>query len=259
MALIKHNHAVDIAKAAVVLDLGDLHRQGQLMIQAARDQAAAVIADAKAERTRIMQGAAEAGRLEGFEKGRAAGLIAGTEEGRKTAIAEMGPQLQKLETAWTTALTGFEAGRASMIYAAERDLMRLALKIAERIVKKRIAADPEAVLAQFRAVLDVIVRPTSLVLRVHPEDAKVLRDALPKLASQASMVKHVELFEDAALERGSCVASMRGAQSEGRGNTADAETGASGGGGGGEIDASISVQLQRLTEALLPGDQPVHT
>jgi hypothetical protein len=69
MALIKHSNSRDIARDAVVLDLGDLQRQAALITRAAHDQAAAVLAEARAERERIVAGAAEAGRAAGFEEG----------------------------------------------------------------------------------------------------------------------------------------------------------------------------------------------
>lgn len=245
MALIKHNQAVDIARSAVVLDLGDLRRQGLLILEAARDQAAGIIAEAKAERERIVAGAAEAGRAAGMAEGREEGLIAGKLEARDAALAEIRPRLEKIEASWKAELEALEQAREGMIHAAERDLVRLALLIAERVVKRQILADPAVVLDQLRAVLSAVARPTALAVRVHPDDVPLLEQAMPTLAARFGAARHAELMADPTLDRGSCVAEMRGAHGP-AGEDAPSIA-------GGEIDASIATQLQRIAEALLPG------
>ncbi len=241
MALIKHSNTRDIARDAVVLDLGDLQRQAALIMQSARDQASAVIAAAKAEREQILAGAAELGKSAGFEVGRAAGLNIGKEDGRTAAISEFRARLEAIESSWGSELSAFERARQSMLLAAEKDVLRLALQIAERVVKRAVANDPLIVIDQLRAVLAVVARPTELVVRIHPDDVEIVREALPQLTRHFTTVRNVELAEDQNLSRGSCIAAMR-SSSGGDGRFA-----------GGEIDASIATQLDRIVQALMPG------
>lgn len=242
MALIKQSNARDIARDAIVLDLGDLQRQAAAIIAEARAQAAAITAQARAERERILAGAAESGRAQGEEQGRAEGLKAGLAEGRAAAVAEFKERLSKIEAGWSDALARFVADRDEMFMLCQRDVLRLALGIAERVTKRAIRADAAAAVAQLEAVLRVIVRPTELVVRVHPEDRSVVAEALPRLTSEFSQARHVELVDDPAIGRGSCVASTR------------AHGAAGGAFAPGEIDASVQTQLDRIVEALLPGD-----
>jgi flagellar biosynthesis/type III secretory pathway protein FliH len=110
------------------------------------------------------------------------------------------------------------------------------------VVKRKVDLDEGIVADQLESVLGIIARPTELVVSIHPADRTVAERAVPGLAGRSSLVRHVEFVEDAALERGSCVARTRGSV-----------PGDGGAGGGGEIDASITTQVQRVIEALLPG------
>lgn len=242
MALIKHANAQALTRDAIVLDLGDLQRQASALMTEAKTRAAAIAAQAQAERERILAGAAEAGRTEGFEAGRKAGYEAGLTEGREAALAEFKDRLAGLATGWESALQTFEAERDGMLRSAQRDVLRLALLIAERITKRAIATDPQVAVAQLEAVLGVIVRPTELVVRINPEDREAINAALPALTARFSQARHVELRDDPALMRGSCIAETRTPGAAGAAALSP-----------GEIDASIDTQIDRIVEALLPG------
>lgn len=238
MALIKNANASQIARDAIVLDLGDLRRQGEQLTAQARARADQVVAEARAERERIIAGAAEKGHAAGLAQGLEEGRRMGAEQAHQAALMEHRAALGAVEGAWKRALEEFSAARDEFLRAAERDVVRLAVTIAERVIKRAVAHDPEAVVAQVREVLAVVVRPTELVLRVHPDDHGAVERALPGLVAVFPAIKHVELADDPALERGSCTARMRGDDQSA---------------GGGEIDASIRVQMDRIVEAILPG------
>ncbi len=239
MALIRNSNAATIARDAIVLDLGDLREQGERMVRAARAEAERVVAAAHAERARIISGAAEQGQADGYGKGLAAGRAEGREQAAASAIVEHRERLSKVEQAWTGALAEFESRRDDLLRGALQDVVRLAVTIAERVTKRAILIDPDGVRDQLAAVLAVVVRPTELVIRVHPEDRAVVSRALPGLMAAMPAIRHAEIVDDAAVGRGGCLATTR----------ADADSGDA---GGGEIDARISVQLARLVETLLP-------
>ncbi len=238
MALIKNANAELIAREAVVLDLGDLSRQGRAIVDAAKARAEQVLAEARAERDRLVAGAAEKGRAEGLAKGLEEGRAKGREEGRAAAQAEHRAELDRLAASWQGALEEFAAQRQTLLNHAHTDILRLAALIAERVVKRTITLDPSVVTDQVRAVLAAVTRPTELLLRVHPDDLEIARAAMPDLLRAFEMVKGAEIVGDASLPRGSCVAAARSG---------------AGGIGGGEIDASIHTQLDRIVEALIPG------
>jgi flagellar assembly protein FliH len=245
MALIKHANAGLIARGAIVLDLGDLRRQGEEIVRQARFEAARLVSEAEVERARIVAGAQEAG----FAVGREEGLIEGRDQGREqaeqTTLVEHGERLAKIEASWLTALAEFEARREDLVQGAMRDVVRLAVGIAERIVKRTVKLDAGVAADQLASALAVVVRPTEVVARINPEDRGVVQSALPRLLAAMPAVKHAEIVDDAAIERGGCAV----------GTKVDAAGTDSGGWGGGEIDAQLGVQLDRIVETLLPGEK----
>jgi flagellar assembly protein FliH len=248
MALIRNAQAREIARDAMVLDLSDVSRQGEAIIQSAKQRAEQIVAEAVRERTRLLAGASEEGRKAGFEKGYADGHAKGTSAGREAAVTERRESLAKLESAWNEALTSFASQRDAMTMQAERDILKLACMMASKVTRRAVELDASVVERQVAAVLSQIVRPTDMVLRVHPEDREVAQGAVGALLAKMSSVRHVELMDDASLSRGSCVATCRGA-GQGTGEGRDASP------PGGELDASINAQIDRIVSILLPGDE----
>lgn len=246
MALIKQSSAHALTRDAIVLDLGDLQRQAAAIVAGARIEADRIAAAARAERERIVAGAAEEGRAKGYEAGRVAGHTAGVEQGRAAAAAEFKDRFAKLEAAWTEAFNSFESRREEFLRSAQTDVLRLALAIAERITKRLIDSDPQVAAAQLEALLGVIVRRTQLVVRINPADRDVLQAGLPQLLARFSQVRHIELVDDPSLARGSCIADVREPEYDGSGGGASRTLRS------GEIDASISTQMDRIVQALLP-------
>jgi flagellar biosynthesis/type III secretory pathway protein FliH len=241
MALIRHAQAERIARDAIVLDLGDVQRQAAQLMEQARRRAEEIVAEARAEREKILAGAGEKGRAEGLAKGTEEGRKAGAEQGRAAALAEWKGKLEQVEKRWVEALGSFERERDRMLTEARVDVLRLALLLSEKIVKRVVEVDPGIVGEQLQAVLALVARPTELLITINPGDRGAAEAALPGLMARFQSVRHVELVGDAKVSRGSCVARTRGRAGEG------------GAAGGGEIDAGIEGQLQRIAELLLPG------
>jgi len=241
MALIKNAIAREIAREAIVLDLGDLRRQGEAILRQAGAEADRIIAQARQERVKILAGAEETGRAEGVAKGLEEGRARGREEGLAEALGSHKPQFEKVETAWSAALQSCAVQREDLVQGALRDVLRLASLMAERIVKRQIELNPKTVEDQLASVLAVVARPTALRIRIHPADRPIVEQAMPRLLAAAPAARHAEIVDDESVGRAGCIAEARG----------DADKGEA---GGGEIDASIPTQLDRIVEMLLPGN-----
>lgn len=231
MALIRQANAATMARDAIVLDLGDIMRQGDSIKARAREAADRIIADARRERERLISDAAEKGRNDGHAVGLAEGKKAGEAAGRLQALAEFQTALSKLDSTWSAALIRFEQDRDRMLLEARQDVLKLAVAIGEMVTKRVILVQPDVVADQLSAVLVQLARSTRLTIRIHPDDRALIESALSGSARAASAAKHIELIDDPTLDRASVVASTAG---------------------GGEVDASIRTQLQRVTEALIP-------
>lgn len=230
MALIRNSEASTMARDAIVLDLGELSRQGDRILGQAKFQAQKIVEDAQKERQRLIADAEKIGLERGEKKGYDAGFARGQEVGAAQAREQVAHDLQRLAVAWADALEGFETVRVALLREARLDVLRLALGIAERVAKRAVERDENAAAAQLEAALELVSRASSLRIACSPGDAALLREMTPALAAKFGSVRHAEIIEDPSLSRGSVVVRTDK----------------------GEVDASIETQIARVCDALMP-------
>jgi flagellar assembly protein FliH len=237
MALIKNTAQRSAMANAVILDLGDLARQGERIKQHAQDRADEIIERAHKERQRIMAGAEEAGQEKGFERGFEEGKAKGCEEGRAKAEEDAKASIDAVVDRWTRAIDAFEATREQMLLEAKHEVVAFAGVVAQRVTKRVVELDDRVVAEQLEAVLQRVSAPSRLVVAISPADEAAAQETLPALVDRLSHVSHADLVVDPALAAGSCVVRTSA---------------------GGEIDASIDAQIERVLSVLLPcnGSEP---
>ena len=233
MPMIRKEHAKALAHDAIVLDLGDLQRQGDEIIERAKRKADEIIESARRQRERLLEGAAEYGRTEGYAQGSAEGQAEGRAEGKAQALAEHAPVLTELTDRWTEAIDKFETERILLLNQAMDSVLEFAVEFARRVTKRAVELDKQAACAQLEAAMGMLLRPSRVVIAVHPDDRGVIDEALPALLEKFDEVEHAELLIDAELTPGSCVVRS----------------------GSGSIDADIQRQIDRLVDAVLPGGE----
>ena len=231
MAVIRQSDALRLAEEAIALDLGDLKRQGDALVGHARERAAAIVAEANAERERIMRGIEQDAHREGMARGTKDGLEAGRKQGYEAALRERKQQLEAIEKGWLQALTQFEQLRATMLQQSREDVLELAVMLAQRVVRRQFEVDPTLVNEQLEACLRAVVKPTSLLITIAQADEAVVRAALPAILSRVGSSHSVTFNVDVSAKPGTCIARSAG---------------------GGMIDASVETQLTRIVESLVP-------
>lgn len=227
MGMIRGVDLDQVARRALVMNMGDLGAQAEAMVADARREAERIVQEARAERDRLVTTARE----KGFNAGHAEGFIAGEREGLQAARVAHAESIGGLCEAWGRALDAFEAERDGLLRAARSEVVLLAAEIATRVTRRAVELDAGVVVAQMEAVLGAVARPTRLLIRVNPLDLDLARDELGGLLARFELCRHADLAADASLPRGSCVATT---------------------GEGGRIDAGIASQLERLVAELLP-------
>ncbi len=158
-------------------------------------------------------------------KARADGYLAGHREGleagRGEALAQMVPRVARLDELVATLTT--DLGRIDRELAA--DVVQLALTVARNLVGAALQVRPEIVQTCVEDALRQMAQNYGPVhLRVHPDDAEFVREALEASARTPGW----SLKEDASMSRGGCCL----------------ETAA------GEIDATLETRWRRTTAAL---------
>lgn len=235
MPMIRQSDRHEIARDAIALHLGDLMARGKAMREEANRRAQAIIDKAHAERQRILEGAQE----KGFEAGRAEGLSAGYkdgfEKGHAESVVEARRSTAALAAGWEASLDEFLSQRQELVDRAGADVLALALQIAELVIKRSIEADPSLVVQQIEHVLQMVSRPSRLIVRVNPADRALVQEVFPAIVTKFSSVKHAELMDDPTLARGSTVIAEAGAECAS------------------VFEADVQRQVNRIAEAIVPG------
>lgn len=133
----------------------------------------------------------------------------------------------RLDTALTalrSAAEQLQRQRDHWLEQSQHEAVRLGVAIAERLLRRTLAVEPEAIIERIRSALEWSAPTESPRVRLHSADAKLVA-ALPTDRSFAS----VEFIEDESLARGDCLV-----------ETAHGQT-----------DARWHVILQRITDELL--------
>jgi flagellar assembly protein FliH len=132
-----------------------------------------------------------------LRQARDAGFREGETAGRLQAQAAVGPVLERL----THSIEELAALRPRLREQAEAELIRLAVAIARRVVRRELTLDPDAIAGLVKAALEQLAVHEVIRVRVHPEHEAAVRTCL----AGAGRAGAVEVTGDAALERGSAV------------------------------------------------------
>lgn len=127
-----------------------------------------------------------------------------------------------------TALEDIGELQGQVLRRAERDLVRLALAIAERVIKREVTLDPDLLLVIARVALDRLGERPSAVVRLNPGDHAALADA--------GLPAGLDIVPDPGVPPGGCQITSTS----------------------GDIDAGIDAQLRELSRELLGIEEPDH-
>ncbi len=217
--------------------LRDLVAEGESILDAARAQAAAILASAEQEAVALREVARTAGHAEGLEAGRAHGQ----RTGHDTALSEAREQFNNDHTAVVTSLQSLieqvNTERAQRLHAAERDILHFALGLVRRVIKIAVRADHDAVQHNLEAALAMVMDRSDLVIRVHPDEFKSMERVCHDLLEDVDHRQHVQVLTDDGIHPGGAVV-----------ETPD-----------GVIDATIEHQLDQIAHMLLGETTPPPT
>lgn len=176
----------------------DAHQSAQAIVEAAKRQAQDLLEAARLEREKVLAEAKELGRQEG--------------------LAQMTEQIVRAKLLQTQVLEN-----------AEREIIALACKLAEKIIGKDLDRNPELVVEMCANAIENVRMSQQVVVRVNPKDAQILREHRKRMMELIGRVKEIAIKEDQEIPRYGCII----------------ETDS------GTIDAQLSTQLEMLRNVLL--------
>jgi flagellar assembly protein FliH len=149
----------------------------------------------------------------------ATGRLEGEATGRAHAAADLQPVIERL----TRSIEEIAGLRPRLRAEAESDLVRLALAIARRVLRRELAIDPEALHGLVLGALEKLQGQEITRVRVHPSHAALVAGCL-----RQSSAAIVEVVPDPSREPGTVIFETQ------RGN----------------LDASVESQLQEIERGL---------
>jgi flagellar assembly protein FliH len=202
--VIKAGDARALTRGLYSLDLRDIAGKAEAMLSTARSEAARLVEEARRQALAEREGIRQSAQRKGYAEGGAAGRAAALEEARKRFAEE--------QTALTVALGdllgAFGARREELYLAARRDVVVLAMAIAQRIVSRLAGmadAAPEMAAEACRQALELVGEATEAVIRVHPDDRRALEQIAEGLSRAVQSSRHLRLVEDPSVGRGGVV------------------------------------------------------
>ncbi len=193
----------------------------EVQVRAELRQAREEIAAARAERERIRDEA----RREGLELGRKDAMEQAAAAERERVAKESGPLADLIRKA----AGAIEDARVELVAAAERDLVRLALAVAARVVKAEAECGKAVAVGNLRRAVELTARRQELTVLLHPEDVAMIEAYLPDLRREFSETERVALQADPEVGRGGVIVRTRE----------------------GSVDAAIATQLEEIERGLL--------
>jgi flagellar assembly protein FliH len=127
----------------------------------------------------------------------AAGVREGEAAGKGRAAAEFQPVIERL----ARSIEETAGLRARLRREAEADLVRLALAIARRILRRELSIDPDALHGLVLAALDKLQSQEICRVRVHPAQASLVSACLQQVRSASP----VEVIADPSSEPGAVI------------------------------------------------------
>ncbi len=149
----------------------------------------------------------------------------GADQGRAAAAQEAAAQLKPVLERFALTIHELSALRRQLRREAEGDLVKLAVAIARRVLRREITTDPDALLGLVKAALEKLEGREIERVRVHPADAEAVRQHLESTRSGARF----EVLPEPRLERGAAIF----------------ETAR------GSLDASVETQLDEIQRGLV--------
>ena len=167
----------------------------------------------------------EAEALEAAAEIRQAAWNEGYAKGREAAETRHQGLLSEAQNA----IEEFEREKNDYWESIEPELVRLAVEIAEKIIRNELSAKPEIVLDIAKSAIRQVRQRESVRLRVNPADMEVVKSQRTEILESADGARHLEVVDDRRVDRG-------GAMIESDDGT---------------LDARIATQLSETEKALM--------
>ena len=126
-------------------------------------------------------------------------------EGEKAGIGSEKKQLQPLYDTLSETISGLEKLKKEISHNAEKELVKLALAIAEKILHREIATDKEAIFRVVEKALVKIDAHERIKIRINKSDLELMSTSGFQISGLYKNAKNATIEGDDSISRGGCV------------------------------------------------------
>lgn len=219
---------VDDVRDEAVAVIDEATAEAANIITQARIAAEQCLHEAQQQVAIIKQQAHDDGRQQGYQEGQQAGHQEGLIQGQQIGRAEMEQVIADAIAQSRKILDASEHESEAMMFAAERQIVDIALAVARKIMAYEIAENPMVVLPMVKAALHKVSDQEEVVIRVSVDDFDSVLMAKKDLQTMVGRENALKIIVDHTIESGSCIIDTSY----------------------GEVDARVDTQFETIKKAL---------
>lgn len=223
--VIKRSHEAELGQSATLFEMSEIEANCKEILASARQEARAVLGCARRD--------AEMIRDQAFQQGWEAGKREATErlesEIRDGLNEKYSRQVEQLSRALRQLISTLDSQREPLVKATRDEVLKLALHIAQLIVKKEVTVPGEVAALNLEHAISRSARHTQLTALVSQQDLETLKGVLPQMEELAGPTSVVKVVADPDIMPGGCLVKSDS----------------------GEVDATVETQLAEIERVLL--------
>jgi flagellar biosynthesis/type III secretory pathway protein FliH len=127
------------------------------------------------------------------------GFLQGEKSGSE--IAEQ--KVEAIRKRYSEALLEISKLRSGLYVQAEREVVKLAVEVAKKIIHREIHADPEVIQTLVRVALSHVAEKSAVTIHLNPADYSYLMEQRSELSQSEG--RDIALLADKSIERGGCL------------------------------------------------------
>ncbi len=158
---------------------------------------------ARGEAAGYEQGVAK-GEAAGVEQGYAKGFAEGESSGKEIRAEEL-CEYENTHQLLLRLIDDLKDFTETIVTETENDVLQIAIDIAQKILQKEMATNPEVILAWAQDALKKIGPMESALIRVHPQDIEMLTRKRPELLAAVEGMGLLKFEPDLKLLPGDCI------------------------------------------------------
>lgn len=140
-----------------------------------------------------------------FQKGYEEGLKRGMAEGRAAAKKEMDGRIGTIQKQVSTALGEVERRRSEIFHHAEAMILNMINRFVRKVIHVECRSNPSVLEGVAKNALRYVEQSHRITIRVHPEQARKVKDELPLWMPVNQSLKQITVEEDNRIQCGGCM------------------------------------------------------